>query len=141
LDFVSCRTSAAPVVAQGTVVNTAGVLQLDAQVTAEICGICDRCAQEFSRQIQIPVNAVLETDPDSAQSDDLWNFPVTGDSVDLEEIVRTAFVFGIDSKMLCRPDCKGLCCRCGADLNHEACTCKAEVDPRFAILQKLLDKQ
>lgn len=140
MDFGNCRVAGA-VHAEGEIRNTAGVLLLDAEIRTKIHGVCDRCTKEFDREITIPVHAVLETDPDSAQPDDIWTFTVVGDSVDLEEIIRTAFVFGIDSKMLCEPDCKGLCCHCGADLNLGPCDCKPEPDPRFAALRQWLDKQ
>lgn len=139
--FGNVKPVSEPVHASGEVVNTAGVLLLDGTITADIHGVCDRCTAEFDRAIEIPVHAVLETDPDSLDADDLWTFPVEGDAVDLEEIVRTAFVLEMDSKMLCSPDCKGICFRCGADLNLQQCTCKPEPDPRFAILQQLLDKK
>ncbi len=138
LDFGNCR-AAGPVLAEGYVENKAGVLLLEATISAEIQGVCDRCTNEFLRKVSIPVHAVLETDPDSADPDDIWTFSVIGDSVDLEEIVRTAFVFGIDSKMLCKPDCKGLCCHCGADLNIGPCDCKPEPDARFDVLRQWLD--
>lgn len=129
-----------PVRASGAVKNTAGVLQLDGLIKAQIHGVCDRCTAEFDRTVEIPVHAVLETDADSLDTDDLWTFPVEGDKVDLEEIIRTAFVLEMDSKMLCSEDCKGLCCRCGADLNHGPCQCKPEIDPRFAVLRQFLDE-
>ncbi len=141
MEFGSCRPATEPIRAEGQVVNTAGVLLLDAEITGTIHGICDRCTKEFERELSIPVHAVLESDPDSMTSEDLWTFTVEGDAVDLEEIVRTAFVFGMDSKLLCDPDCKGLCFRCGVDLNHGTCQCKPEPDPRFAALQQWLDKQ
>ena len=106
-----------------------------------IHGVCDRCAREFDRDVVIPVHAVLETDPDSLDTDDLWTFPVEGDQVDLEEVFRTAFVLEMDSKMLCKPDCKGICFRCGTDLNLGQCKCQPETDPRFAVLRQLLDKK
>ena len=139
--FGSSRPATKPVRASGEVVNTAGVLLLDGLIEAEIHGVCDRCTREFDREIEIPVHAGLETDPDSQEADDLWTFVVEGDEVDLDEIIRTAFVLEMDSKMLCSPDCKGLCFRCGADLNLGQCQCKPEPDPRFAALQQLLDKQ
>lgn len=139
--FGNCQPVTEPVRADGQVVNKAGVLLLDGVIHAEIHGVCDRCTREFDRSIEIPVHAVLETDPDSQQSDDLWTFMVEGDCVDLEEIIRTAFVLDMDSKMLCDPDCKGICFRCGADLNLGQCQCKPEPDPRFAVLKQLLDKQ
>ena len=67
-------------------------------------------------------------------------FPLEGDSADLEDIIRTVFVLNMDSKLLCKPDCQGLCCRCGKNLNEGKCDCQKELDPRFAALRQLLDK-
>ena len=61
--------------------------------------------------------------------------------VDLDEVFTTAVVLDMDTTHLCREDCKGLCHRCGADLNEGPCGCKPEVDPRFAALAQLLDKE
>ena len=138
MQFGGCFPVTEPVHASGEVKNTAGVLQLEGEVSTTLHGVCDRCAKEFSRPWKVPLHAVLETDPDSADSDDLWTFPVEGDRADLDEIVRTAFVLGMDSTLLCREDCKGLCCRCGADLNLGPCSCRPETDPRFDVLKKLL---
>ena len=63
-----------------------------------------------------------------------------GDEVDLDELVRVEFILHMDSKTLCSENCKGLCPRCGADLNLGPCSCKKETDPRLAVLAKLLDK-
>ena len=73
-------------------------------------------------------------------SEDEGVFPLEADAADLEEIVRTVFVLNLDSKLLCKPDCKGLCCRCGKNLNDGPCGCQKELDPRFAALQQLLNK-
>ncbi|MDY5613643.1 MAG: DUF177 domain-containing protein, partial [Dysosmobacter sp.] len=54
---------------------------------------------------------------------------------------RTAFILEMDTKTLCSEDCKGLCPRCGADLNLGPCSCKKEVDPRLAALAKLLENK
>ena len=50
-------------------------------------------------------------------------------------------VLAMDSKHVCSEDCKGLCATCGADLNEGPCGCKPEIDPRFAALAQLLDKE
>ena len=47
----------------------------------------------------------------------------------------------MDIKNLCSDDCKGLCFKCGVDLNVEPCRCKPEVDPRLAALAQLLDNE
>ena len=127
-----------PVLAQGTVRNTAGVLLMKGSVTTTIHGICDRCAAEFSRDIDFPIDVVLVTELTSEENEDEWVFPLEGDSADLEDIVRTVFVLNLDSKLLCRDDCKGLCCECGKNLNEVPCLCRKEPDPRFAALKQLL---
>ncbi len=129
-----------PVAAQGTVRNTAGVLLMKGSVTTTIHGICDRCAAEFDRDIEFPIDAVLVTELSNEENEDEWVFPLVGDSADLDDIVRTVFVLNLDSKLLCRDDCKGLCAKCGKNLNDGPCNCQKELDPRFAALKQLLEK-
>ena len=136
---VSCPVSE-PVVAQGVVRNTAGVLLMKGNVTTTIHGICDRCAAEFDRFIDFPIDVVLVTELSNEENEDEWVFPLEGDSADLDDIVRTVFVLNLDSKLLCKDDCKGLCHRCGKNLNDGPCNCQKELDPRFAALRQLLDK-
>ena len=129
-----------PVVAEGTVRNTAGVLMMTGSIRTTIHGICDRCAAEFDRDIDFPINVVLVTEFANEENEDEWVFPLEGDSADLDDIVRTVFVLNLDSKLLCKEDCKGLCYRCGTNLNEGPCNCQKELDPRFAALKQLLEK-
>ena len=94
------------VIAEGTVRNTAGVLVMKGTVRTSIHGVCDRCAGEFQRDVSFPIDAVLVTELSSEEDEDENIFPLVGDSADLEEIVRTVFVLNLDSKLLCREDCK-----------------------------------
>ena len=48
--------------------------------------------------------------------------------------------FALPSKFLCDDDCKGLCPKCGANLNEGPCECKKDIDPRFEALLSLLDE-
>ena len=129
-----------PVEASGTVRNTAGVLMMTGSVRTTIHGICDRCASEFDSDVVFPIDVVLVTELSDEDNEDEGVFPLEGDSADLEDIVRTVFVLNMDSKLLCKPDCKGLCCRCGKNLNEGPCSCQKEIDPRFAALKQLLEK-
>ena len=129
-----------PVLAQGTVRNTAGVLMMEGQVRTTIHGICDRCAGSFDREVTFPIDVVLVTKLANEENEDEWVFPLEGDSADLDDIVRTVFVLNLDSKLLCKEDCKGLCPKCGKNLNDGPCNCQKELDPRFAALKQLLEK-
>ncbi len=129
-----------PVVAEGTVRNTAGVMTMVGSIRTRIHGTCDRCAENFDREIDFPLDVVLVTELADEDHEDEWVFPLEGDSADLDDIVRTVFVLNLDSKLLCKEDCKGLCCRCGKNLNSGPCSCQKELDPRFAALKQLLEK-
>ena len=138
--YGTCYPVDEPVAASGTVRNTAGVLVMAGRLHTTIHGVCDRCASDFDRDVEIPIDVVLVTELSNEDSEDEWVFPLEGDSADLEDIVRTVLVLNMDSKLLCKPDCKGLCCRCGKNLNDGPCSCQKELDPRFAALRQLLDK-
>ena len=129
-----------PVTAEGQVRNTAGVLVMTGCIQTTIHGTCDRCAAAFDREIEFPIDVVLVTELANEENEDEWVFDLNGDSADLEDIVRTVFVLNMDSQLLCKPDCKGICGGCGRNLNHESCTCQKEIDPRLAALQQLLNK-
>ncbi len=129
-----------PVLASGTVRNTAGVLVMQGSIRTRIHGVCDRCASDFERDVEFPIDVVLVTELANEENEDEWVFDLEGDSADLEDIVRTVFVLNMDPKLLCDEDCKGLCCRCGKNLNEGPCNCQKEIDPRLAALQQLLNK-
>ena len=129
-----------PVTASGVVRNTAGVLMMTGRVSTCIHGTCDRCAAEFDRDVEFPIQVVLVDELANEENEDEWVFHLEGDSADLDDIIRTVFVLNMDSKILCRPDCKGLCFRCGKNLNEGPCNCQKELDPRFAALKQLLEK-
>lgn len=140
LQFGTCFPLKAPVQASGTVRNTAGVLMTSGTITARIDGVCDRCAGEFSRDVEYPLEVVLVTELADEDHEDEETFLLEGNKADMDEIVRTVFILNMDSKLLCSEECKGLCFRCGKNLNFRKCECKKEIDPRFAALQQLLNK-
>lgn len=127
-----------PVAAKGSVKNTAGVLLLEAELKTVLHGICDRCASPFEREVRFPVRAVLTAELENEDEADEWTFLLEDDTADLDDILTTAFVLNMDSKLLCQPSCKGLCCRCGKNLNDGLCSCRPEADPRLAVLGQLL---
>ena len=138
LQFGSCCPVTEPVEASGTVRNTAGVMMLQGSLTTRLHGVCDRCARPFQRELSVPMDAVLVTELTDEDNEDEWVFQLEGDSADLDDIITTTLVLNMDSKLLCKPDCQGLCCRCGANLNDGPCNCEPELDPRFAALKQLL---
>ncbi len=136
--FPSVAGFSTPVHAVGYVKNTAGILDLSADITADAVCVCARCCKEFTKHIQLHTDAVLADEVQDEYTSDV--FPLQGDDADIDEVVITAFVLNLDQRILCRPDCRGLCEKCGADLNDGSCGCKKEIDPRLASLGKLLEE-
>jgi uncharacterized protein len=60
------------------------------------------------------------------------------DGLLLEDVLREQVLLSLPVKTLCKPDCKGLCPRCGENRNSQACSCDAgPSDPRWQALAGL----
>ena len=123
--------------AVGRVFNEAGMLRAEGSVEAEMLCICDRCGSEFESKKVTEIDAVLALE----ESDDNPElFIIEGDAIDVSELASTCFILDMETKFLCSEDCKGLCPSCGKNLNLGPCGCREQSDPRFAVLEQLLDK-
>lgn len=135
-EFGAQRPVAEPVKASGAVRNMAGVILLEGEISTTLHCVCDRCQIPFEKEFKVIPKAVLSEEPD--EEDDMA-YPIINGEIDVDEIITSAFVLDMDSLFLCRPDCKGLCPKCGADLNSGSCGCGKEADPRWAALEGLFD--
>jgi uncharacterized protein len=63
-----------------------------------------------------------------------------GDGLLLEDALREQVLLALPMKTVCREDCKGLCPRCGKNLNQETCSCSANADIRWEALGELKQK-
>ena len=127
----------APVSARGEVANTAGALWVRAGIDAAMECRCDAVPGATTGQSTwtCPSRLVQAEDTDEAEA-----FCLEGETLDIADLLETVFILNMDTKSLCRDDCKGLCPRCGKDLNEGPCQCRSEIDPRLAVLEQLLDK-
>ncbi len=137
LDFPSVLEYKGRPLAQGRVYNEAGVLHMGGTLKAEMTCVCDRCGSRFDSVKLTQLDAVIV---EEEAEDHPEFFVLDGDEIDLDEILSTLFILDMDMKFLCREDCKGLCSTCGKNLNLGPCGCRKEIDPRFAVLEQLLDK-
>mgnify|MGYP000675871815 FL=1 len=137
LEFGGEKPVVRPVVVDGRVYNQAGVLLCELQASTTLRCVCDRCAAEFDREVSYPLDVPLASELQDEENPDY--FLLEGDELDLEELLETVFILNMDTRFLCRADCKGLCSRCGKNLNEGPCDCRTESDPRLAVLEQLLD--
>lgn len=137
LDMPSVLEYVEPPVGEGEITCSADVLMLRGRIAARLLCRCDRCAREFERSVEIPLEVPLATELEDEEDPDY--FLLENDALDIDDLLESGYILGMDQQMLCRPDCKGLCPRCGADLNNGPCGCRKESDPRLAVLEQLLD--
>lgn len=106
---------------------------VNGRVSAPWHGICRRCAGPAEGRVDGDVHELYQevvTDPDA--------FPLEGDQLDLEPMVREVLLLDAPATPLCRDDCAGLCPQCGADLNTGSCDCApVAADPRWSALDQL----
>ena len=139
LDFFGSKPFAHPVEVSGQVRNQAGALVLEGEAHTTLEVVCDRCLKPFSEELVLPVEHLLAETLEDEENDEI--ILLDGTELDLDQVVTEAFVLEMDTKNLCSDDCKGLCAKCGADLNLGPCGCRPEVDPRLAALAQLLDNK
>ncbi len=138
LEFDGVLGFARPLRAVGRVRNSASVLYLEAQLTALLDCECARCLTPVQVEVDEPFSVVLTEREEEA--DDVDIVALEGDSIELDELMISAFILGLEPVVLCKEDCKGLCPSCGKNLNDGACGCGPEPDPRLALLRQLLEK-
>ena len=115
---------------------------LDAETNISANLICDRCASEFQPVITSKYRMIYLFTQDVANYDNkkidvVYLHPET-DKIDLSKDIRDYALLAIPMKKLCSEDCKGLCPKCGKNLNDGPCDCRdEEMDPRWEPLQKL----
>ena len=137
VEFSGRTPVARPVQVSGEVRNTGGLLELELTAQTVLDAVCDRCGRAFSLDKAVPYRCMLAEKLENGENDEIEL--LEDGKADAGELARTAFILGMDTKTLCSEDCKGLCPRCGADLNLGPCSCKRETDPRLAVLAKLLE--
>ena len=104
-------------------------------VATDVNATCRRCLASTARRINAQVNLVFTEDQDTGDPSE-YVIPEKTDVLDLSEAIREELILAVEAYVLCREDCKGLCARCGNDLNTNSCDCRPASDPRWVVLDK-----
>ena len=116
---------------------TGTVFELDFE--SRLHGPCQRCLRDAVVDRRITAREYQAASPDA--SEELSSPYVREDQLDLSGWARDSLVLALPGKILCRPDCAGLCPVCGADLNVEPHTHEEKAgDPRWSALEELRER-
>ena len=122
----------------GTLTNVGGVLEFEAEAKGSFSVPCARCVTMTVQSFSVSVFETIADDSAEVSDKDAI-IPLTGTTIDLNEIVWPEILLSLQARYLCKADCKGLCAMCGADLNETTCNCcEDDIDPRLAGLKNLL---
>lgn len=121
-------------------------IDITGQIFTKLQVVCCRCLEPQVSFIQNNFHTIyrdarwMETKEEiELEAEDLLVSYYAGDTLNLVEVVREQIILAIPLQVFCKPDCAGLCPQCGQDLNFKKCACeKDKIDPRFAILSKLV---
>lgn len=125
------------------ITNTGESILVEGNVAILIKAVCSRCLENFEYRLDVKIKeefyshidktlaTILE---DTCQEGNLYynNF------LEVDDIIRENLILQLPIKALCKEDCRGLCPKCGKNLNYEKCGCEnIDIDPRWEILKKL----
>ncbi len=119
--------------------RTASDLIFQGRLSARVGASCARCAEQFAAEVERDFRFLLMARAMAAERggalgvEDLELSLYDGDEIDLGPLLNEQLLLALPSRPLCREDCRGLCQRCGANLNLAACGCEQEPD-RLAVL-------
>ncbi|SHI92755.1 YceD family protein [Parasporobacterium paucivorans] len=109
---------------------------MEVQADISLAIPCDRCLEEVITKFQVNISKEIdlsETEPDPLDEKDF----IVGESLDLDRLIHEEILADVPMKVLCKPDCLGICKKCGANRNFTDCGCdSAALDPRMS---KILD--
>ena len=106
-------------------------LTLRGRLHGEAGAECARCLEPFAVPVDAEFAAFAERggryaeNAEDATGED-YVLPHDGRTLDLTDAVREQVFLALPMVLLCRPDCAGLCPRCGANRNAANCTCRTE---------------
>ena len=106
--------------------------------TARLHGPCYRCLGDAVLDLPITAREYQASSPDD---DELRTQYLVDNRLDVSSWARDAVALALPDKILCRPDCAGLCPECGENLNEHPHTHEeTSTDPRWAALEALRDQ-
>ena len=124
-------------------------VQLEGRVQTTVRLTCSRCLEPFEFDIDTSFTATAIAEDPALSKDNLTGdvelsademdvIPYVGENIDLRQEIAQQVIMALPFKPLCRDACKGLCSRCGVNLNHGSCQCDPlDQSSPFAVLKTL----
>lgn len=130
-----------PLTVRGVVTSVGDGVYIEANVRGAVTLTCSRCLTEFERPVDFSCEGRFgghaRDEEEDLDEDEVEVFPLDGTFCDLGEMIGHEIVLSLPMKPLCDDACKGLCPKCGKNLNEGDCDCAKEEDRTSAFGEKL----
>ena len=115
------------------------------RLAGEITARCGRCLDDYVLRLDRQFDLVLLPEPGKTErgvgelrGEELGLSFYSKEEIDLAPLIGEQTMLALPTRPLCADSCRGLCDRCGANLNSEVCRCShSSADPRMAIFRTL----
>lgn len=123
---------------EGTLTNINGMLELVGRLKTGYTTVCYRCLKTIEGQLDIRLRESFVNEKQGADEIDAYTFE--GKLLDTDKVFADNIVLNLPMKQICDAECKGLCQKCGINLNEAACSCSEDsTNPQLEALNKFFD--
>lgn len=124
---------------KGRLVNAGGLLKLDGRLKVDYTGKCYRCLKDISGSVDIRIDEdFISADVQPDKDSEAYTFE--GNYVELDKAFTDNILLYLPMKQICSESCKGICSKCGSDLNERQCDCReGDIDPRMQVLKNFFN--
>lgn len=117
-------------------------LRLKGDTCLKVLIPCDRCLTDVETELELHIDKEVEVRP--ADQDGMEELVekefIFGYNLDVDDLVYSEILVNWPMKTLCKESCKGICRKCGTNLNHGTCDCDTEeLDPRMAAIRDIFN--
>ena len=129
-----------PVEIDALLTNIGDRLLLEGNAKGEVRLVCSRCLSEYETGFFVELKESFGHKGQCEGEEDILEF--ASGRIDIGPAVSQALLLWVPIKNLCAQDCRGLCPKCGANLNEAECSCVPdEIDPRLNVLKDYFSKE
>ncbi|MCR5665312.1 MAG: DUF177 domain-containing protein [Eubacterium sp.] len=118
-------------------------LSISADLEIVVSIPCDRCLEAVERTLSLQIEEKLKLDGAGeivSGKEETADYMI-GSGLDVDKLIYGEILVNWPAKVLCKEDCRGICSKCGTNLNVRTCDCdQTELDPRMAVIQDIFNQ-
>lgn len=126
-----------PVVFEGSLTNNSGILKLDGRFKVHYTTNCSRCLKPVDKDSVIDIQEDF-VGGEKAGIEDAYTFQ--GNTLDISKALMDNLILNLPPKVICGAECKGICYKCGKNLNDGKCNCEEQkINPKMEVLKNFFN--